>query len=193
MNAKQAKDFLVQQTVEQASIENVPLSDLEKRMMYFVENDPSSCENPLELNDEFESQYETAEYEAKMSRLLHHAYRRLKKTDPEKVRDWSDAIRTLSRGDRYIPVLWAATPASDHPIRDFFKPFGIGLLIAVGIFAAIVLNEIHSISLSGLRRYWPALALCALILLFAFRSPRELIRFLSVWFQPKPTDDSESK
>ncbi|MGA3294463.1 MAG: hypothetical protein ABSE45_10835 [Candidatus Acidiferrales bacterium] len=34
MNTKQAKDFLVQQTAEQASVENVPLSDLEKRMMY---------------------------------------------------------------------------------------------------------------------------------------------------------------
>jgi len=34
MNVKQAKDFLVQQTVEQASIGGESLSDLEKRMMY---------------------------------------------------------------------------------------------------------------------------------------------------------------
>jgi len=30
VNAKEAKDFLVQQTAEQASLENVPFSDLEK-------------------------------------------------------------------------------------------------------------------------------------------------------------------
>jgi hypothetical protein len=34
MRDLEAKDFLVRQTAEQAIIENVPLSDLEKRMMY---------------------------------------------------------------------------------------------------------------------------------------------------------------
>ncbi len=34
MKVLEAKDFLVQQTAEQAALENVPLSDLEKRMMY---------------------------------------------------------------------------------------------------------------------------------------------------------------
>jgi hypothetical protein len=32
---------------EQAALEKVPLTDLEKRMMYFTETDPASCENPL--------------------------------------------------------------------------------------------------------------------------------------------------
>ena len=36
MRALEAKDFLVQQTAQQATLENVPLSDLEKRMMYFT-------------------------------------------------------------------------------------------------------------------------------------------------------------
>jgi hypothetical protein len=39
MNTKQAKDFLVQQTSEQAALENASLSDFEKRMMYFTESD----------------------------------------------------------------------------------------------------------------------------------------------------------
>ena len=39
MRVLEAKDFLVQQTAEQAALENVPLSDLEKRMMYFTETD----------------------------------------------------------------------------------------------------------------------------------------------------------
>lgn len=51
MNVKQAKDFLVEQVAEQAAIEDVPLSDLEKRMMYFTETD-GSCENPLQLNED---------------------------------------------------------------------------------------------------------------------------------------------
>ena len=89
MKTKQAKDFLVQQAAEQAARENVPLSDIEKRMMYFTESDATSCDNPLELNDEFEAQYDTPEYEAKISRLLHHAYERLKGEDPERVHAWN--------------------------------------------------------------------------------------------------------
>jgi hypothetical protein len=52
----------VQQRAEQATRENMPLSDIEKKMMYFTESDASTCENPVELNDEFEPQYDTPEY-----------------------------------------------------------------------------------------------------------------------------------
>ena len=43
MNTKQAKDFLVEQATKQAALENLPLSDIEKKMMYFTESDPASC------------------------------------------------------------------------------------------------------------------------------------------------------
>jgi len=106
MHTKEAKDFLVQQVAEQAALERVPLSDLEKRMLYFVENDPTSCENPLELNDEFDANYDTPEYEAKIARLLSDAYKRLKTDDPQRVVIWDSAMRLLSGGDHYLPVMW---------------------------------------------------------------------------------------
>lgn len=45
-----AKDFLVEQTTIQAGLDGVPLSDLEKRMMYFTEG-PDATEDPTVLND----------------------------------------------------------------------------------------------------------------------------------------------
>ena len=105
MNTKQAKDFLVQQTAEQAVLENVPLSDLEKRMMYFTESDPASCDNPIDLNGAFEERYDTEEYEPKISRLLHHAYKRLKHEGSEKLSSWNEGVRVLRKGDHYILVL----------------------------------------------------------------------------------------
>ncbi len=72
MNAKQAKDFLVVQAAAQAAMEGVALSELEKRMMYFTEG-RDAVEDPSELNDEFEAQYDATEYESKVSRLLHRA------------------------------------------------------------------------------------------------------------------------
>jgi hypothetical protein len=59
-------------TAEQAAFENVPLSGLEKRMMYFTET--GECpENPIALNNAFE---DTTTYEKKISLLMAQAYRR---------------------------------------------------------------------------------------------------------------------
>ncbi len=58
MHVNEAKEFLVRQTLEQARLEGVPFSDLEKRMMYFTEG-KNAVEDPIALNEEFEAQYET--------------------------------------------------------------------------------------------------------------------------------------
>ena len=138
MNTKEAKDFLVEQTAEQAALENVPLSELEKKMMYFTESDPASCPNPLELNEEFEGQCETPEYEAKIAHLLHHAYKRLKEESPQKARDWDDALRTLRKGDHYLLVFWSLKPANENRLRDVLIMIGIGLLIVAGILISVI-------------------------------------------------------
>jgi hypothetical protein len=142
MQAKEAKDFLVTETAEQAALDGVSLSDLEKQMMYFVENDPASCANPLELNEEFEAQFDTAEYESKIARLLHRAYKRLKMEDPKKVSHWDQAIRTLSDGDHYLPVMWKyrnTKPTGERSLRDSFNLFAVGLLVAIVVILATFL------------------------------------------------------
>ena len=73
--------------------------------MYFTEG-PDATEDPTVLNDEFEAEYEMATYEAKMSKLLHRAYARLKKEHPEAARTWDESFRILRKGDHYILVLW---------------------------------------------------------------------------------------
>jgi hypothetical protein len=158
MKTKQAKDFLVQQTTEQAALENIPLSDIEKKMMYFTESDATSCDNPVELNEEFEAQHDTAEYEAKISRLLHHARLRLKEEDPARARDWDRSIRTLRKGDHYILVLWDVKPPSEHPVRDSLKLLSLGMLVAMGVLVAAFTTAKYNINLDRLRRYLPALS-----------------------------------
>ena len=117
MQVREAKDFLVQETAKQASIEGAPLSELEKRMMYFTENEEMS-EDPIALNDEFEAKHDTDEYEAKISGLLHRAYGRIKKENPEAARQWKQAIRDISKGDHYLPVLWGGSYLSkSYPKR----------------------------------------------------------------------------
>lgn len=142
LNTKQAKDFLVDQVAEQAALEGVPLADVEKKMMYFAESDPASCENPIELNDEFEAQYETSEYETKISRLLHHAYRRLKKENSERVRNWDQAVRSLRKGDHYLLVM--VDQSSESGIGWWIPVLwgiGIGILIGVLLLVKVDLEQ----------------------------------------------------
>ena len=136
MNTKQAKDFLADQAAQQAALDRTPLSDLEKRMMYFTESDPASCDDPVSLNDEFEEKYLTAEYEAKMSRLLKRAYKRLKTENPGGKLQWDDAISTLKKGDHYVLLLVGRTPPTtsqkDDPGSKVIKYGGMfvaGILI----------------------------------------------------------------
>jgi hypothetical protein len=67
MQVRKAKDFLVNQAIEQARLESAPLSDLERRMMYFTEG-PDAAEDPVALNEEFEKKYQTDEYETKVKK-----------------------------------------------------------------------------------------------------------------------------
>jgi hypothetical protein len=129
MQSLEAKDFLVQETAEQAALEKVPFADLERRMMYFTENEEMR-EDPLKLNDEFEAEYDSDEYEIKVARLMHHAYARIKKENPEAARQWNAAIRELSKGDHYLPVLWQR-PTGERPRYDSLKLLGAALLMIV--------------------------------------------------------------
>jgi len=156
MKTKQAKNFLVQEMTEQAARENIPVSDIEKKMMYFTESDSASCDNPAELNDEFEAQHDTAEYEAKVSRLLHHAYNRLKVEDPERKWNWDQAIRALRKGDHYILVLWDRKLPSEHPIRDSIKLLGVGVLIVTGVIVLAFLTAKYNLNLDRFRKHLPA-------------------------------------
>jgi hypothetical protein len=136
MRVREAKDFLVTQTAEQAALEGVPLSELEKRMMYFTES-PDAVEDPVKLNEEFEAQYDSDEYESKIARLLHHAHARAKKESSETRARWDDAIKSLRRGDHYLLVMWDLIPPGERPRGDSVKLFLAGLGIAALIFVVV--------------------------------------------------------
>lgn len=131
-----AKDFLVEQTAVQAALDGVTLTDLEKRMMYFTEG-PDATEDPTVLNDEFEAEYEMATYEAKISKLLHRAYARVRKENPETARTWNESIRFLKKGDHYILVLWGVL----RPPYDNLKLLATAFLVVALLLGIIVAAE----------------------------------------------------
>jgi hypothetical protein len=130
MRVREAKDFLVQQTAEQASLEHLPFTELEKRMMYFTESGEMS-EDAIELHNAFEAKYDSSEYERKVARLMAHAYTRLKKQNPQSVRTWDEAIKELQRGDHYILLPWKMRTTVERPRGDTLKLLGTALLVVV--------------------------------------------------------------
>jgi hypothetical protein len=56
MRSLEAKDFLVRQIVDQATLDKVSLSDLERRMLYFTESN-DAVEDPVALKAAFEEEH----------------------------------------------------------------------------------------------------------------------------------------
>ena len=146
MDVRAAKAFLVEQAAQQANVENVPLSDLEKRMMCFTESD-DTFEDPIKLNEEFEAAYETDEYEAKISGLLRRAYKRIANENQEMARQWDGAIRVLRKGDHYLLVLWDQGP-SERPPHDSLKLLGSAIVVSCAFVPLAILSD-------RLARYYP--------------------------------------
>ena len=143
MKVREAKDFLAQQTAEQAALEGVPLSDLEKRMIYFTESGYVP-EDPIKLNDEFEAEYDSDEYEAKISRLLHNAYRRLRKENDAARKNWDLAIKCLRRGDHYLLVMWDLAPSTWTPVSDSLKLLASSLgIIALALLVFFIAQKLE--------------------------------------------------
>jgi hypothetical protein len=94
-----------------------------------------AVEDPAKLHEEFEAHYDSDEYESKIARLLHHAHAREKKESPEKTRLWSDAIRTLNKGDHYLLVLWSLRSTTERPPYDSLKLLGVAILIVLTLLA----------------------------------------------------------
>ena len=70
-----AKEFLISKVVEEAQRENVPLSEIERKMLYFTETQ-ESLPDIYEVNDQFEREYDDTQYERKIAGLLRNVRKR---------------------------------------------------------------------------------------------------------------------
>jgi len=64
-SGREAKKYLVERIVEEARREDVPLSEIETKMLYFSET-AWTLPDILEVNETFEREYDEVEYEQKV-------------------------------------------------------------------------------------------------------------------------------
>ncbi|MFZ0297882.1 MAG: hypothetical protein WAM13_05980 [Candidatus Sulfotelmatobacter sp.] len=140
MNSVDAKQFLIARVIEEADLEKVRLSDIERKMLYFTEAYPS-LPDIYEINAEFERNYDADEYEDKVATLFKNARDRDGRTSPSREQEWKDALDALKKEDHYILVMvrQAFRAGSDARTESHFRDFLIYVAIGVALVLALVL------------------------------------------------------
>jgi hypothetical protein len=101
---REAKEFLISRILTEANREGIEIGEIERKMLYFSETG-WTLPGILDVNSEFECDYDNEEYETKIAGII----RQIEKTNTKAAGDeqalWEDAIVKLSEGDHYLLVL----------------------------------------------------------------------------------------
>jgi hypothetical protein len=130
-NVREAKEFLVSRIVTEAQREGVSLSELERKMMYFSETG-WSLPDTMDVRDAFDRDYDVAEYEEKIGKLIHNFCADCRKNTRDDFLSWKEAVRILRREDNYLLVLIDAKPTPKP--NSFLKLVGIGVALTCVVF-----------------------------------------------------------
>src|SRR5467141_1710424 len=133
LRAQQAKEFLISQIVEEAKRENVPLSEIEQKMLYFTESE-ETLPDIYEVNEQFEREYDSSVYEKKIAGLLRNAHRRNQQESPTRKDRWKQAVADLRKEDHYLLVM---VDQSLQPASDFWTDLKWASVLAGTSIAAV--------------------------------------------------------
>ena len=138
---REAKEFLISEIVGEAQRDNVPLSEVEGKILYFTESG-WTLPDIMKVSEDFDRECDQAKYEKKIAKLVTKADRRIRKGSPGDYDKWWAAIRFLQREDHYISVmirLAGLRPRGDQ-LRLFATALGIVGCFFVWIFISIKYN-----------------------------------------------------
>lgn len=130
-----AKKFLAEKIVSEASLQGLPLSDGERKLLLFSEQD---SESPKDIPDEL-LEGTDYEYEKKITRLLKAAYER-DRVHPQELEQYRGAMQKLKGSDHYILVMAEPALAERHPARDVVIYIAVGLAVVAAAIAFVVLR-----------------------------------------------------
>jgi hypothetical protein len=136
---REAKDYLAAKIVAEAKREGNTLTEVERKMLYFSETD-WTLPGMLEINAEFERDYNDSEYERKIAALIRNIEAR-DADDEQEMRTWDQAVKKLSEGDNYLSLILdrSFTPVGEtvRPPHDRLKLWLTAFGIVFGIFGLL--------------------------------------------------------
>lgn len=133
--AQDAKEYLIAEIVREAQLENVALSEIERKMLYFTEA-VESLPDIYDVAAKFDEECNATEYEAKIKSLSKNAGNRVKKESPDGAERWKNAVRDLSKEDHYLLIMVEQV----RPSYDSLKLFAAAITVIL-IFMAIFLGR----------------------------------------------------
>jgi hypothetical protein len=182
-SVREAKDYLAGRITAQAGREGAPLTEVERKMLYFSETD-WTLPDMLEINAEFERDYDDVEYESKIARLI----RKIEASDADdeqEMRNWDQAVEKLSEGDNYLSIMLDPSFAPEGEIvrlpHDRLKLWLTALGIIFGGFGLLgLLNWTFGPKVWALQDWFsdhglggfPGLVFLAVIVLFWVAKPK---------------------
>jgi hypothetical protein len=135
-SGREAKEFLISEIVAEAQRDNIPLSEVERKMLYFTESG-WTLPDIMKVSEDFDREYDQPKYEQKIAKLITKADTRIRKSSRDDYDSWWAAIRFLQREDHYISVmirLAGLRPRGDQ-LRLFATGLGIVTFILIWIFS----------------------------------------------------------
>ena len=131
---RDAKEYLVRRILAQATQDRVPLSDVERDMLYFSETGWTPP-NMMAVSQDFDKNYDQDEYESKIGKIVQRIHAQ---EDGNLDDSWDEAVRRLLDEDHYLLVLInGASKSSSSPVKmsgwDILK-----LILASAVVVAVM-------------------------------------------------------
>jgi hypothetical protein len=106
---REAKDYLAARIGDEAEREGTPLTEVERKMLYFSETGWTLPDMKV-VSAEFDRGYDQDAYERKITALASRVEARFEGQGQQERENWNRAIEKLSRGDHYLSILLGAGP-----------------------------------------------------------------------------------
>jgi hypothetical protein len=136
-SGREAKEFLISRIISEAQRENIPLSEVERKMLYFTESG-WTLPDMTAVYEDFDRDYSQNKYEKKIAKLIRKAAKHDYKESHENYDAWWSAIRFLKREDHYISVMIGI--AGLRPAGDQLRLFGTALAIVICFMLVLFLS-----------------------------------------------------
>ncbi len=117
---REAKDYLAGKIAEEAKREGAPLTEVERKMLYFTET-AWTLPDMKAVSEEFDRDYDQNEYERKIGGLVGELQARIDAGSEEERDAWYQAVLKLCDGDHYLLVLIDAAPSTEGGGSSFLR------------------------------------------------------------------------
>jgi hypothetical protein len=130
---REAKVFLASRIAEEAEHEGAPLTEIERKALYFSESG-WTLPDMSEVNEQFEREYDRRTYEKRIALLIRRARARLRAGDQREYQAWMNALAVLKDEDHYLLTMIAGAQPEGEVARLIITALVVAGVMMVAIY-----------------------------------------------------------